>query len=284
MKFSGHETFNCRPLWLKKGIDFISDSKNFADEDSVVLLGIGKNMVSSINYWVNSFGLLNENKEISELAEFIFGKSGKDPFLEDPATLWLLHYYLVRTNNASIYNIFFNHFRSEKSEFTKNHLQNFIERYTENFNISVNTGIVEKDINVFLKTYLKPEKAGKNFEDEYNGMFVELNLIIKHGIVDSEQWYKINLDERQEIPSAAILFLILEQMEGSSSISFSNLSNQINSVGNCFALNEAGLFNHIQKIVEKYNNIVFTEDAGTKEIQMKKKINKWKILEEYYAI
>lgn len=51
--FSGHDSFQCRSLWLKKGLDFVNQGYEFAQEDSVVKLGVGKNMVSSIRYWMN---------------------------------------------------------------------------------------------------------------------------------------------------------------------------------------------------------------------------------------
>ncbi|MFM7585473.1 MAG: DUF4007 family protein, partial [Bacteroidota bacterium] len=46
--FSGHDSFQCRHLWLKKGFDFVKEKRSFMDPDSVVRLGVGKNMVSSI--------------------------------------------------------------------------------------------------------------------------------------------------------------------------------------------------------------------------------------------
>lgn len=55
--FSGHESFHCKSLWLKKGYDFICNKKHFADTDSVVELGVGKNMVSAIRYWLKAFSL-----------------------------------------------------------------------------------------------------------------------------------------------------------------------------------------------------------------------------------
>jgi hypothetical protein len=33
--FSGHDSFHCRQLWLKKGFDFVEDGRNFNDEDAV---------------------------------------------------------------------------------------------------------------------------------------------------------------------------------------------------------------------------------------------------------
>ena len=52
--FSGHESFHCKSLWLKKGYDFICNKKHFADTDSVVELGVGKNMVSAIRVLAES--------------------------------------------------------------------------------------------------------------------------------------------------------------------------------------------------------------------------------------
>lgn len=38
--FSGHDSFQCRQLWLKKGYDYILSEKSFNDEDAVVKLGV----------------------------------------------------------------------------------------------------------------------------------------------------------------------------------------------------------------------------------------------------
>lgn len=43
-RFSGHESFPCKTLWLKKGYDFIANGKDFNSPDAVIDLGVGKNM------------------------------------------------------------------------------------------------------------------------------------------------------------------------------------------------------------------------------------------------
>lgn len=90
LTFSGHESFHCRSLWLKKGYDFLLSNHKFNEPSAVVDLGVGKNMVSSINYWLNSFGLARKENQLSEIANFILGKNGVDLYLEDNASLWLL--------------------------------------------------------------------------------------------------------------------------------------------------------------------------------------------------
>ena len=63
--FSGHESFQCRHLWLKKGYDFIKNKNLFTNEDAVVTLGVGKNMVSSLKYWMKCFDIIDKNEDNS---------------------------------------------------------------------------------------------------------------------------------------------------------------------------------------------------------------------------
>src|SRR5947209_5279637 len=103
--FSGHESFQCRQLWLKKGYDYVKSGKFFSDDDAVVALGVGKNMVTSIRFWMKAFNLLTSDDKLTDLAHKIFADEGYDPYIEDEATLWLLHYQLVTKGFASSYQI-----------------------------------------------------------------------------------------------------------------------------------------------------------------------------------
>ena len=89
--FARHETFHPRFGWLKKGFDKASqDSGIFLREDAPVLLGVGKNMVRAIRYWCSAFKVL-ENDSPTDFGTKLLGAGGWDEYLEDPASLWLLH-------------------------------------------------------------------------------------------------------------------------------------------------------------------------------------------------
>ena len=79
LTFSGHESFICKQFWLKKGYEFLKKYKKFNADDAVVELGVGKNMVSSIRFWLKSFGLLDEKDDLNELAEFLFAERRQRP-------------------------------------------------------------------------------------------------------------------------------------------------------------------------------------------------------------
>ena len=64
MVLSGHDTFHCRLFWLKKGYDYIESSEKFKD-DSGVVMGVGRNMVNSIRFWMKSFGVIDDKYEIT---------------------------------------------------------------------------------------------------------------------------------------------------------------------------------------------------------------------------
>ena len=165
LTFSGHESFQCRQLWLKKGYDFIKQGRKFTEEDAVVELGVGKNMVAGISFWMKAFGMLDKDGELTEFADYILDSDeGKDPYFEDEATLWLLHYQLVTQNIASTYNLIFNEYRREKIEFTKDNFIAFVLRKAEELNISqINKNTVATDFEVLTKMYIRTDSVAKPY-------------------------------------------------------------------------------------------------------------------------
>lgn len=65
----------------------------------MVELGVGKNMVNSIRFWVTVMGVAipKQRTRIFDLTDFgrrVLGQGGYDPYLEDLRTLWLLHWHM----------------------------------------------------------------------------------------------------------------------------------------------------------------------------------------------
>jgi hypothetical protein len=281
--FSGHDSFQCRQLWLKKGYDYVQEGKSFNDEDAVVRLGVGKNMVSSIRFWLKAFDII-DNKDIpTEFGKRLFDdKNGYDPFLEDEASLWLLHYQLVKNSFASIYSIIFNEFRKEKLFFNKETFVNYVKRIGEsNPDLNFNENTVAKDFTVFANLY-KNDPESKDVEDSFSGILSEIELLKTTGKGKEEQFYIENM-ERDNLPEAVVLFTILDNFNYGNSISLNSLEFDLNSPGSIFALNRSGLMNKISDIVDEFKDITFTDQAGIKELQFKKKSDAYKILDTYYG-
>lgn len=281
--FSGHDSFQCRQLWLKKGYDYIKDGKNFNEEEAVVQLGVGKNMVSAIRFWMKAFNVIDNRDVPTEFGKRLFDdKVGYDPFLEDEASLWLLHYQLVKSGFASIYSIIFNEFRKEKLFFNKETFVNYIKRFGEsNPDLNLNENTVGKDFIVFTNLY-KNDSESKDVEDSFSGVLSELELLKTTGKGKDEQFF-IENSERDNLPESIVLYAILDNPNYGNSISLNSLEFEFNSPGSIFALNRSGLMNKISEIVNEFKDITFTDQAGIKEMQFKKKTDAFTILDSYYG-
>ena len=65
--FGRNETFFLRYGWIAKGFEaYKKNSKAFNEIDAPLKLGVGKNMVSSMRFWLTAYGLIEENREISK--------------------------------------------------------------------------------------------------------------------------------------------------------------------------------------------------------------------------
>ncbi len=287
LTFSGHESFVCKQFWLKKVYDFSKHKKKFSDDNSVVDLGVGKNMVASLRFWGKTFGILNENDTPTDLANYIFDTRGKDPYLEDIGTIWLLHYNLITTNRASIYNLFFGEFRKERIDFTKEQLHAFLKRRCEELGSSVyNVNTINTDINVFLRNYVKPSRDEKpEIEDDFSSLLIDLDIIkgykqrIESNLV---QWYKAEAQNRIDLPYQIVLYAILMQLGKQKSISFRDLQSGNNSPGVIFCVSEDCLHDKIQQITTHYRQAIYTETAGNQVLQFKSALDPQAVLNDYY--
>lgn len=281
--FSGHESFQCRHFWLKKGYDFVNQKKSFNDEDAVVALGVGKNMVSSIRFWMKAFNILTPDDKLTPFAHNLLSDKGWDPYLEDEASLWILHYQLVKTGYATTYPIVFNELRKEKIEFSKDNFISFLKRKSESGKgFVINERTLHEDLTVFGKMYLRSDAQSKDKEDSFSGILAELDLMrsFKKG---TEEFFIIENNERPEIPEEVILFAILDNENFDKSVSLNSIEQEYNSIGSIFAISRAGILNKIENLASKYSYIVFKDQAGIKEIQFKEKPSSDLILKKYYA-
>ncbi len=100
-RFSGHESFVCRYGWLPKVFRAVEQSPTILrhELDAMHMLGIGRNMVKSIQFWAESCGVIEQTGDGAHAAgpvglRLMAVASGWDPYLESHESLWLLHWWL----------------------------------------------------------------------------------------------------------------------------------------------------------------------------------------------
>lgn len=298
LRFSGHDTFVVRSFWPKKGYDFVNNGGRFSSEDAMIELGVGKNMVTSIQFWMKALGLLeDDNLTLTDFARFLFDDHGVDPFLEDIGSIWLLHYFLIKSEYSSIYSLIFNELRKERSLFTKTQLAAFIRRkYAEIGDNSLNQNTIEKDISVFIRLYNKVDfqSITKDFEDEVSSLMIELELIsssieeeIKEGKNKREkvEWFYLHGEYRASLPPAILLFTILDNFENQRNIGLRKMEIEPNSPGMIFLLSKDAIYNQLKVIENLYPGILVSETAGNTQLVIPEEMlgDKWEILRSYYA-
>lgn len=285
-KFSGHETFQCRHFWLKKGYDFVKSGGVFKSNDALVRLGVGKNMITSISHWMKAFKVAdNESGELTEFGSFVFGDDGIDPYLEDIGTLWLLHYNIMSNyKQASIYKLTFEEFRKTRidSEFTSEVLYDFITRKLRQEGEAYSEKSLRNDIKVFLRMYQTTSKRGsKSIEDDFSSVLIELDLIdpVQDTFINGDQVFRIQYNEQPDLNKLIYLFAILDSFEDQLSVSFEEIDKKVSAK---FLLNKEGTEGKLSELADA-GLIVYKQDAGRKEVQFKSKLNKWDVLKKYYG-
>lgn len=275
--FSGHESFACKSHWLKRGYDFVRGENNFNDDDAVVRLGVGKNMVASIKFWLKAIGLLKDAGLVA-LANHLFDDdNGKDPYLEDIGTLWLLHFLLIQTDYATIYKTTFVDYHRQRNIIEKSKLQNYIKHICfdeTGYKNLYNDNTVKRDIGVMLHNYCAKNGGNVNIEDS-NSLFAPLNLICE----TEKNTYRFNYDTRSDVPSLIFLYALLVKFEGRNSISFEDITE----LALIFCLTNNDLLDIINYLCDLYpSEIVFSDVAGIKELQLRATLNSIDVLDRYY--
>ena len=283
--FARHETFHPRFGWLKKGFDRASiDSETFLREDAPVRLGVGKNMVRSIRYWCQAFKLL-EADQPTEFGIQLLGDAGWDSFLEDPASLWLLHWKLLEPPcYATTWDFVFNQFRPV--EFSTEELFNQLCDYRDRVAPRMAESSLKKDINCFLRMYTQQPSKNSVSEDSLDCPFAELGLLYPAG---NSHTYGFRMAQKPTLTAAVIVYACLNyaarSMEGQNRIPIGKLLYDPSSPGQVFRLTESALDTAITAFADE-TTLGISDAAGKREFFFKDEAieRATDILNTYYRV
>ena len=215
MSFARHETFYIRDGWLRKGMKLV-EKKGFGffrQDEAPETLGMGKNMVQSLRFWLQATRLVEpkkENKiehELSEYGQIVFDM---DTYFEDIGTLWLIHYNLATNKELSttwywFFNIF-NHKEFDEPTFLY---------WLKNFAIVEGAKVAEssfkKDFQCFINSYLFESKLKyhNSPEDNINCPLRNLKLLKNTGL----KTYKMNNVNRNSLHPLIVFYIIKKWQE-----------------------------------------------------------------------
>ena len=276
--FSGHESFPCKSLWLKKGYDFVKSGNNFNSPNAVVHLGVGKNMVSSIRFWMRSFDLI-EDDQLTWLSNYLFDEiCGKDKYLEDLASLWLLHFTLIQHNEASLYRMVFCGLQRERSTFDRDQVINYVKLKMIEAGKSnqFNANTVKKDVAVLLQNYTLPRKPQSN--EDYSSLMMDLDLLRQN---QDGKCYYFNVEGKRQVSESIFLYALLcLKEEGDNTIPYETIQENI---GLAFCMQDHETIDMLKRLSFDYSKyMTYNDVAGIRQIQFIETLDPQFVLDQYY--
>ncbi len=225
-------------------------------------IGVGKNMMESIRYWLTATRLIKEESAGISLTDTAKKILEKDPYFELDGTLFLIH-YLLSTNkeSATTWHWFFNHFSA--MEFDKESLTNsYLSYISIQSRKKIKDTTLEKDLNCLLRMYQSIEYTGKkNPETETPSPFVKYGWIEKKG----DRWIRQKLNIVDFAPDIfAHIFYIFwkKDLKQPESVKLDELANKENSIGRIFLFTLEELGSFIEDQSQKTNYFQYSRTGG----------------------
>ena len=271
--FSGHETFPFRYTWLPKGVRHLQDRPGlFVAENALVVLGVGKNMVKSIRHWCEATEVIRRvdkkgNVEVTEFGDRLLGEGGWDPYLEDPGTLWLLHWKLVKSpNRASMWHLAFTKWASER--FTRDQLIDWLSRLVaaEQTRTQATPASLRRDVEVFLRTYT-PSRTRRDLpsEDTFDCPLVELGLIRE----EDKGVYGFVRGPKPTLPDGVFVYALMDYWNSAAphqrTLSFENILYGTGAPGGAFRLSENALAERLERL-PAWAGLGYDDTAGLRVV------------------
>lgn len=277
--FARHETFAPRHGWLTKGFQAAAENPSiFQDDEAPLKLGVGKNMARAIRYWCHAFKVLEPADSARRPASaptdlgraLLDPQKGWDPFLEDVASLWLLHWRLISAPcRATAWDFAFTRFG--QTEFTVDQLAGGLQAYVAQMFPSsrISPSSLRKDINCILRMYAEAPSSRAIDEETLACPFVELGLIRKS---QASRTYFFDIGAKESLPPdlvvAACLGYAGSVAPEQRTIPAFRLLSGPGSPGMAFKLTESALCGAIEAVAGREKGLALSYTAGLLQMSM----------------
>jgi hypothetical protein len=282
-RFSGHETFPCRYAWLPKAYRALqTNGRAFADEEeAIVQLGVGKNMVRSMRFWAQVSGVAIPSGQGYELTDFgraIFDTNGFDPYLEDARTLWLIHWNLSTQVDEPLFAWDFMLNRWQYPEISRTEALRAFRQEADRMERKLSDITLQQHFDTFLHTYVPTRgMKGELREDNLDCPLVELELIQKVGerALDKtgkrETVYAFRREAKPDITPEVFLYCLHDfwhkHRSHERSLTFRDVAIVPGSPGQILKLPELDIRERLERIFEDSNGLFqYRESSSMQQI------------------
>jgi len=288
--FGRHETFALRFGWPTKGAQAVmSGDPVFEAEDATVRLGVGKNMVASIRYWLQAARIITRREDgwaLTPIGSYLFGERGCDPYLEDEATIWLIHWLIVSNPElATSWWWFFNRFH--KPEFSSAELASALQEFAKSETKGRHAATTLKtDTSVLLRMYVR--SAGNKRVPAEEALDSPLSILGLVANVPASKTYESRLGPRDGLPVGILGYTIVDLLDakGETQIPIEELMYGragLPAIGAVFRLTESALLAKIERLVAAMPDLFALRDtAGIHQLYRLRETTRFEPLNFHY--
>jgi hypothetical protein len=230
-------------------------------------------MVNAIKYWLRATTLLDDSTEglaVTAIGTAIFSEDGWDQYLEDEATIWLIH-WLLATNfeTATAWYWFFNCFH--KSEFTNEEAAEALADFVRiNLSGKHSEKTVKQEVAMILRMYTLPRTHAKaQIEDGLDAPLTSLKLIVA---AESAHLYRSFASSQPNLPIGVMGYATNEvfNQQGIDILTINDLMYGQKygvAIGSVFRLTESALLAKLEDLVQAYPAVFqINETAGINQL------------------
>jgi len=300
IRFSGHETFACRYAWLPKALHAIEANPGiFLDEDSAMVeLGVGKNMVRSIRFWVEATGMAEPAKgrglEATTMGRRIFIK-GLDPYMEDIQTLWLIHWNLSTHVQNPLFAWEFLFSRWQEPEFTESSALKALAREAQSQSRQLSPVTLQQHLQVFVHSYVPTRgRKGDIAEDNLDCPLTELEMFIRVGEREMasgqqrrEPVYAFRREDKPNINPVLFAYCVNDYWQkmfpNEKTLSVRSLATGVGSPGQVFKIPEDAIYARLHDLsVVTDGLLTYSESAALPQVHRAGTVNPQQLIARAY--
>jgi hypothetical protein len=226
-------------------------------------------MVSSIRHWALACNVIEEKENSfrpTPLSEFLFGEEGRDPFMESPATTWLMHWLIAgNPERTTTWFYAFNHFTAQT--FDREALVEPVQSLCEERQWArTSAATIKRDVECFIRSYV-PRADGKFSDDAMEPVLAELGLIRTVGAKS----FEFQRGPKPTLPDGIFLYALYEywqrSAQGQNTLAVESLAYEPGSPGRVFKLDEHSLIERLARIEDSSEKrFLWSDTAGVRNV------------------
>ncbi|WSM44688.1 DUF4007 family protein (plasmid) [Streptomyces cellulosae] len=188
--FGQHHGYPPRFGWLLKAHNALqADPFAFQPRrrtDATVTFGVGSSMVGAIKFWARAFGLIapaaGGGLEPTARGHWLLDEDGADPYLEDQASYWILHWWLLSAERCAVPTWYYLFAQGGRCRFTRAELRALVQRAAKDSGWRVPAdNTLARDIACLVTMYApavaSPDQPRATIEDVLASPFRDLGVL-----------------------------------------------------------------------------------------------------------